>query len=72
MNTPLKHLTIVVESISPYKVKSFFLENQGFFNVIPLLNEPEGWASQSIWYKNRGVLGIRIRTSLVPIFMAVV
>ena len=25
---------------APYKVKPFFLENQGFFNDIPQLNEP--------------------------------
>ena len=54
-----------------YKVNDIVV-NQGFFNVIPLLNEPEGWASQSIWYENRGVLGIQIRTSFIPIFMAVV
>ena len=58
--------------IPPYKVKWLFLVNQGFFNVIPLMNEPEEWASQSIWYENRRVLGIRIRTSFILIFMAVV
>ena len=40
--------------IPPYKVKSFFLEKQGIFGVIPLLNELEGWAFLRIWYENRG------------------
>ena len=35
--------------------------------VISLLNEPEGWASQSIWYENRGVLDVRSKTSSIPL-----